>query len=274
MKKTLAIIFTFSSLVTMAQVGVNNTNPQEELHITGTTSTIRIEGLNAVNNPLNLGVNENTRVYANSNGDLVLNSVPANIEVLFNPANYLEDALTNGVDGNVVAQTGTGSGYSYAGQPRQSGPGLSTFTLIRPAIVEINYSITYELDKAGDPIDDFHARTAQFFTYLRSGGPAGAIVATDYDGNPINFGGNPGALGYSGNFYTNGSSTGASGLPAEGYGRKFYATGHDYVKLGPGTYTPMFAGILFVADTSGTGQVSMQVGGGDDEVIVIAHYYN
>lgn len=273
MKKTLVIIFTFSSLVTIAQVGVNTNTPQEELHVSGSTSTIRIEGLNAVNNPLNLGVNENTRVYANSNGDLVLNNVPANIEVLFNPANYLADPLdTGGADSNVVGQTGTGSGYSYAGWPRQTGPGLSTFTLTRPAIVEINYSITYDLDKAGNPIDDFHARTAQFFSYFRSGGPAGAIVTTDYDGNPISFGGNPGALGYSGNFYTNGSSTGASGL--EGYGRKFYATGHDYVKLGPGTYTPMFRGILFVADTGGTGQVSMHVGGGDDEVIVIAHYYN
>lgn len=272
MKKIFAIGFVFSSFLTLAQVGVGTNTPQEELHVAGATSTIRIEGLNAVNNPLNLGANENTRVYANSNGDLVLNNAPTNIEVLFNPANYLSDPLVPGLGGNVIGQTGTGSGYDFAGQPRQLGPGLSTFTLTRPAIVEINYSITYDLDKSNNPIDDFHARTAQFYMYLRNGGPAGAIVANDYDGVPLNFAGNTGALGYSGNFYTNGSSTGASGL--EGFDRKFYATGHDYVKLGPGTYCPMFAGILFVADTGGTGQVSMQIGRGDDEVVIIAHYYN
>jgi len=272
MKKIFLISFVFSSFFALAQVGVGTNTPQEELHVAGASSTIRIEGLNAVNNPLNMGLNENTRVYVNANGDLVLNNAPANIEVLFNPANYLADPLTTGTSGNVIAQTGTGSGYSYAGQPRQLGPGLSTFTLTRPAIVEINYSITYDLDKSGDPIDDSHARTAQFYMYLRNGGPAGTIVANDYDGVPLNFAGNTGALGYSGNFYTNGSSTGASGL--EGFDRKFYATGHDYVKLGPGTYCPMFAGILFVASTNGMGQVSMQIGRGDDEVVIIAHYYN
>ncbi len=213
MKKTLLIIFIFSSFFSLAQVGVNNTNPQEEVHVSGATSTIRVEGLNAINNPLNLGPNENTRVYANANG-----------------------ALT------------------------------------RPAIVEINYAVSYEIYKSGNPIDDYHARTAQFYSYLRQGGPAGAIVTTDFDGVAINFAGNPGALGYRGNFYTNGSTLGAGG--GEGFGKEFYACGHDYIKLGPGTYCPMFAGILFVADTGGTGAVKMQMGGGDDEVIIVAHYYN
>lgn len=273
MKKTLPILFIFSSIFAFAQVGVNTTTPQEELHVAGANSNIRIEGLNAVNNPLNLGVNENTRVFANANGDLVLSTIPTNIEVLFNPANYLADPLdTGGADTNQVNQTGVGSGYSMAGWPRQTGAGLSTFTLTRPAIVEINYAVSYEIYKAGLPIDDYHARTAQFYVYLRNGGPAGATIVNDYDGVPINFAGNPGAMGYSGNFYTNGSTAGAGGQ--EGFDKKFYATGHDYIKLGPGTYCPMFAGILFVANTAGTGAVKMQMGGGDDEVIIVAHYYN
>lgn len=273
MKKTLPLLFLFSTFLAIAQVGVNTTNPQEELHIAGANSTIRVEGLNATNNPLNLGEAENTRVYVNSSGDLVLNTIPTNIEVLFNPANYLADPLdTGGADTNQVNQTGVGSGYSEAGWPRQIGPGLSTFTLTKPAIVEINYAISYEIYKSGIPIDDYHARTAQFYVYLRNGGPAGAIITTDYDGVAINFAGNPGAMGYSGNFYTNGSSLGAGG--GEGFDKKFFATGHDYIKLGAGTYCPMFAGILFVANTAGTGAVKMQLGGGDDEVIIVAHYYN
>lgn len=270
------IIYTFTILANsfaFAQVGVNTTSPAEELHVAGSTSTIRVEGLNETNNPLNLGNRQNSRVYVDTDGDLVLADTPADIGILFNPANYLADPLvTGGADSNQINQTGTGAGYSQAGWPRVIGAGSSTFTLTEPAIVEVNYSLSYNIYKSGDPIDDFHARTAQFYVYFRSGSHTGPIVTTDYDGNPIDFAGNPGALGYSGNFYTNGSDTGASGL--EGFDKVFYATGHDYVKLPPGTYSPMFAGILFVADTGGTGAVKMQIGPGDDEVIIVAHYYN
>lgn len=273
MKKIFTFLFLLSTVFAISQVGIKTTTPLQELHVAGPTSNIRIEGLNETNNPLNLGDKQNSKVYVDADGDLVLADSPADIGILFNPYNYLADpADTGGSDSNVIGQTGTGSGYSIAGWPRQTGPGLSTFTLTRPAIVELNYSISYLIEKTGIPIDDFHARTAQFYIYLRSGGPAGPIVTTDYDGNPINFAGNPGALGYSGNFYTNGHSTGAGGT--EGFDKTFQATGHDYVKLAPGTYTPMFAGILFVANTAGTGQVAMQIGPGDDEVIIVAHYYN
>lgn len=272
MKKIFSILTILSGLFGIAQVGVNTTTPTEELHVAGPTSTIRVEGLNQTNNALNLG-NQNSKVYVDADGDLVLATTPADIGILFNPANYLADPLdTGGADSNQINQTGVGSGYSQAGWPRVIGPGSSTFTLTRPAIVEINYSISYNIYKSGNPIDDFHARTAQFYVYLRSGSHTGAIVTTDYDGNPINFAGNAGALGYSGNFYTNGSSLGAGGT--EGFDKVFYATGHDYVKLGPGTYSPMFSGILFVANTAGTGAVKMQIGPGDDEVIIVAHYYN
>ena len=279
MKNTLLYICLFGSLITFAQVGVNTTTPQEELHVEGATSTIRVEGLNLINNNLNLGNIENTRVYVDTDGDLVLGDGSTDIEVLFNPANYLEDPLdTGGANSNQINQTGVGSGYSEGGWPRVIGPGTSTFTLTRNAIVEINYSLSYEIYKSGIGISDNHARTVQFYVYLRRNGPANVnpgdanLVRFDVDGNPITFAGNTGSLGYSGQFYTNGNSTGASGL--EGFDRKYYATGHDYVKLGPGTYTPMFAGVMFVANTAGTGAVKMQIGGGDDEIVVVAHYYN
>ncbi len=273
MKKSIYILALLLSISVNAQVGVNTTTPAEELHVAGSTSTIRIEGLNETNNTLNLGDKQNSRVYVDADGDLVLADSPADIGILFNPANYLADPLdTGGADSNQVNQTGVGSGYSQVGWPRVIGSGSSTFTLTEPAIVEVNYSISYNIYKSGIPIDDFHARTAQFYVYFRSGSHTGAIVTTDYDGNPIDFAGNPGALGYSGNFYTNGSSSGCGGT--EGRDKVYYATGHDYVKLGPGTYSPMFAGILFVANTAGTGAVKMQIGPGDDEVIIVAHYYN
>lgn len=273
MKNTFIYISLIATSLSLAQVGVNTTTPQEELHIEGATSTIRVEGLNFANNNLNLGTVENTRVYVDTDGDLVLGDGSTDIEVLFNPANYLDDPLdTGGSNSNQINQTGVGSGYSQGGWPRVIGPGTSTFTLTRPAIVEINYSLSYEIYKSGRGIDDEHARTVQFYVYLRNGSHTGPIVASDIDGTPITFAGNVGSLGYSGQFYTNGSQHGADGM--EGFDRKYFATGHDYVKLGPGTYSPMFAGVMFVANTSGTGAVKMQIGGGDDEIVVVAHYYN
>ena len=220
MKTIITYIISLFSICAFAQVGINTTTPQEELHVAGATSTIRIEGLDFTNNTLNLGNAENTRVYVDGDGDLVLGNEPTDIELLFNPDNYLDDPLdTGGPNSNQINQTGVGSGYSEAGWPRQIGAGLSTFTLTKPAIVEINYSISYEIYKSGIGISDHHARTAQFYIYLRSGSHTGAIVTSDIDGNPIDFAGNPGALGYSGQFYTNGNSSGASGL--EGFDKKF-----------------------------------------------------
>ena len=173
MKNTLLYILLFSSITSIAQVGINTTTPQEELHVAGATSTIRVEGLNLANNNLNLGNKENTRVFVNTDGDLVLGDGSTDIEVLFNPANYLEDPLdTGGSNSNQINQTGVGSGYSEGGWPRQTGPGLSTFTLTRNAIVEINYSLSYEIYKSGIGISDNHARTVQFYVYLRRNGPS------------------------------------------------------------------------------------------------------
>lgn len=273
MKNIFIYIGLMATTVSLAQVGIHTNTPQEELHIEGATSTIRVEGLNITNNTLNLGTSQNTRVYADAEGDLVLGAEPADVELLFNPANYLADPLdTGGSDTNQILQTGVGSGYSEAGWPRVTGPGTSTFTLTKNAIVEINYSLSYEIYKSGRGIDDEHARTVQFYVYLRENSHTGAIVNQDVDGLPLNFAGNVGALGYSGQFYTNGDRDGADGM--EGFDKKYYATGHDFVKLGPGTYSPMFAGVMFVANTAGTGAVKMQIGGGDDEIVVVAHYYN
>ena len=248
----------------VAQVGVNTTTPQEEVHVAGSTSTIRVEGLNAANNPLNLGAGSSTRVFADAEGDLVLGALENNIEVLFNPFNYLADPQdTGGSDANVVNQTGVGSGYTIAGWPRLLGPGLSTFTLTRNAIVEINYSVSWQVEKSGIPVDDEHARVVQTLLYLRQGGPMGPIVTTDLDGVPLTIGY---ALGLNGQFFTSGSTTAAN--------KNMFNTGTDYVKLPPGTYCPMFAAQLAVGNTGGTGAVKMFLGGQQDEVQIIAHYYN
>ncbi|HSD13290.1 MAG TPA: hypothetical protein VLB74_01440 [Flavobacterium sp.] len=263
MKKIYYLLLIMPSAL-FSQIGIKTTTPLEEVHVAGSTSTIRVEGLNATNNSANLGAGNTTRVFVDGDGDLVLGAATNNIEVLFNPFNYLADPqTTGGANANVVNQTGTGSGYTTAGWPRQSGAGLDTFTLTRNAIVEINYSISWEIEKSGNPVDDQHARVVQTLMYLRRGGPSGPIVTNDLDGVPLTIGF---ALGLNGQFYTSGSTAGAN--------KQGFNTGTDYIKLGPGTYCPMFAAQLAVGNTGGTGAVKMFLGGGQDEVQLIAHYYN
>ncbi len=67
----LLLFFILSQLNVIAQVGIATTDPQEQLHIAGSNSTIRIEGLNASNNSNNNGITESP-VYVDSYGDLVL----------------------------------------------------------------------------------------------------------------------------------------------------------------------------------------------------------
>lgn len=60
MKNQYLSILLYTS-IGFSQVGIGTTNPQEQLHIAGNTSTIRIEGLSNANNPLNDG--EKTLAY-------------------------------------------------------------------------------------------------------------------------------------------------------------------------------------------------------------------
>ena len=273
--KKLYTIFIFTFCTTLySQVGINTNNPQEELHVAGTASTIRIEGLNTPNNSSNLGTASTTPVYVNANGDLVLGTLTDNVEILFDSENYLVDVQD---PTSLINQVGSGAGFSQGGIP--IGGTAISFTLTKPAIVEVNYSVSWNVGKnvtATSRIDDFRARIVQTAMYFRQNNYLGAAVINDYYGNPIN--GGPwcitsncmelgGLLAINGQFYNNISAN-------QGEWKNFRNTASDYVVLGPGTYTPMFAAQLAVGDTGGTGAVKLYLGVGMDEVQIIAYYFN
>jgi hypothetical protein len=256
------------------QVGIKTTTPQEELHIAGPTSTIRVEGLNSTNNINNLGVGSSTPVYVDADGDLVLGTLTDNVEILFDSEDYLMNVQD---PTNLINQTGGGAGFSQGGIP--IGGTAISFTLTRPAIVEVNYAVTWTVGKNVAPnsrIDDFRARIVQTAMYFRRNNYLGVAVVNDYYGNPIN--GGPwcitsncselgGLLAINGQFYNNISDR-------NGEWKSYRNTASDYVVLGPGTYTPMFAAQLAVGDTGGTGAVKLYLGGEKDEVQIIAYYFN
>ena len=134
-------IFAYCSTF-FGQVGVNTTNPQEELHVGGSNSTIRVEGLNTPNNINNLGTASSTPVYVDADGDLVLGTLADNVEILFDSENYLVDVQD---PTSLINQVGSGAGFSQGGIP--IGGTAISFTLTKPAIVEVNYSVTWNVGK-------------------------------------------------------------------------------------------------------------------------------
>ena len=272
-------IFAYCSTF-FGQVGVNTTNPQEELHVGGSNSTIRVDGLNTPNNINNLGAASSTPVYVDADGDLVLGTLADNVEILFDSENYLEDVQN---PTSLINQVGSGAGFSQGGIP--IGGTAISFTLTKPAIVEVNYSVSWNVGKnvtATSRIDDFRARIVQTAMYFRQNNYLGPAVINDYYGNPIN--GGPwcitsncmelgGLLAINGQFYNNTHVT-TGGAPSQGEWRNFRNTASDYVVLGPGSYTPMFAAQLAVGDTGGTGAVKLYLGVGMDDVQIVAYYFN
>lgn len=274
MKKHYTLIILGFYTCLFGQVGVNTNNPQKELHVGGNNSTIRVEGLNTPNNPNNLGTASTTPVYVNANGDLILGTLTDNVEILFDSENYLMDVQD---PTSLINQTGGGAGFDQAGIP--IGGTAISFTLTKPAIVEVNYSVSWNVGKnvtATSRIDDFRARIVQTAMYFRQNNYLGPAVINDYYGNPIN--GGPwcitsncmelgGLLAINGQFYNN-------IIGNQGEWRNFRNTASDYVVLGPGTYTPMFAAQLAVGNTMGTGAVKLYLGVGMDEVQIVAYYFN
>ena len=269
----------------LGQVGVNTTSPQEELHVAGANSGIRIDGLSMANNVENLGVDSNTRVFVNANGDLVLGSPSDNVQIMVDSENYLDDVED---PTSLINQTGNAFGYDPAGVP--SDLVAAQFTLTGNAILEINYSISWSVyDANASPtkrLDDQRSRVIQTGIYFRLVSDpldpmSGTAVVNDVDGVPIN--GGPwcidvnaagtvcqevgGLLALNGQFYNNADSR-------NGAYQNFQNTGSDYVKLGPGTYIGLFAVQMAVGSTTGAGAAKLYLGSGKDDIQIIAHYYN
>src|SRR5690606_19736809 len=105
MKKLIFLLF---PVFTFGQVGIHTSNPQSTLHVAGATSNVKVEGLNANNNPNNLGAESTTRVFVDKFGDLVLGDRNDNIRFIMD----IEDYIPNDREQKVV-QTGPGDNFTY-----------------------------------------------------------------------------------------------------------------------------------------------------------------
>jgi len=152
------IIITFCLLCTLcvttswAQVGIGTTDPQETLHVAGTNANIRIDGLNSVNNSMNLGGSNMYNVVVDADGDLSLSSVSGELSS--------EDSMIAPVVVQTTANSGMNSTELYS----------KSFTLTQKALVVITYYVSMDFeDTAGATIVDGRAKIAHNYWYLGDG---------------------------------------------------------------------------------------------------------
>lgn len=159
-KKILKVfLFAFcalNSFSSIGQVGVNEDIPEQQLHLGSQTGTIRVDGLNSVNNNFNGGVLGDTYpLYVDSNGDLTLE-----INAKQN-SNGGDAFITNDINGTITISGAPNDGYEVVEM-------LSIpITVDRDVIMELKYSISIEVfqDNALTIIKDAYARNiTNFFT--------------------------------------------------------------------------------------------------------------
>jgi len=139
------LIFVFVTVPTFGQVGIGTIDPQQELHISGNNSTIRIESLNATNSPdLNDGV-KLSPAFVDGNGNI---SLYGNGNSGLDPLNFILD-IPNFIPDDPF---GYGSPYETGTVINNSDSNVSevtssignniTFTTPRDALMEIRYGVT------------------------------------------------------------------------------------------------------------------------------------
>ena len=136
-----------------SQVGIGTTDPQEALHIAGSNSTIRVEGLNSANNNKNLGGASMYNVMVDSEGELTLGNLSGEIS----SAPQFEAA--------VAVQSGSNSELNSSQLYQKE------FTLTQRALVVITYYVSMDFRNYDGTanVDDGRAKIAHNYFYLGNG---------------------------------------------------------------------------------------------------------
>lgn len=226
-------------------VGINEENPQQLLHLGSSTGTIRVEGLNSVNNSYNGGESGKTYpLYVDQNGDLTL-------EVSAYQNSDGDDAFTStaSVNGSISILPGIQANDGYEFVEITSIP----VAVSRNAVIEVKYSISIEVfqDNLLNIIKDSYARNVtNFFT----------LDNTSLTATTRKYGQSSKCYFNRNDFFSN------SAAIADGATGFIYNSGTTYISLTPGTHTLRFYGTV----CSGTNNRATYIrfAGGPDSIFL------
>tara|TARA_R110002020_G_scaffold296658_1_gene512257 strand:+ start:20656 stop:22410 length:1755 start_codon:yes stop_codon:yes gene_type:complete len=185
------------NLAPAGNVGIKTRSPKQDLHIGGSNSTIRVEGLSNANNANNVTADPSP-VYVDNNGDFVLKP---SLTQTFMPVNAIDFTPA------ITATSSSGDGI-------QTQMYQTTITLTQESLVNISYQFSVTISAAnGGPIVDGASRLFR----------SGVIIdnSTTY-------------LAYDTGTYTNNPGSNTGGTYASGY---YYLNGSGYAQLNAGTHT-------------------------------------
>ena len=216
-------LLTLSSFIGFAQVGINTSSPQEALHVAGASSTVRIEGLNSVNETNNLGGTDAYNVMIDANGNMLVGQQSGliNSTVKINTPIALQTTSLGGLNAVELYQ--------------------EDFTITQRAVVVITYFVGIEFatyDGTGR-ISDGRAKIAHNYFYLG-------------DGTIANIGT---AYGMTSNVYANSTAGAASD--------QILNSRTEFIVLDPGTYSIHMQGAVYAGGLNSDAAFRAIFGNGD-----------
>ncbi|UOK43245.1 MULTISPECIES: hypothetical protein [Flavobacterium] len=252
--KTLLLLLLVPTF-TFSQIGIGTSNPEATLHIAGNNSTIRIESLNAANNPTHNDGIKPSLAYVTALGDITLNPSTNNgtapdgsiapINFLLNIPNFIPNGPQN--LGTIVSSPASETNTT----------GLITtfgFTSAGSALVEVKYSITSILSPSSNmsasliPFNDCSERIFKIYFCLDidDDGLTATELSKKYGFSSQSYASlNQGILGYS------------------------FTNGQGYTTVPPGTHRLYFFTEIYDGPTKVT---SIGFGGAED--ILKVRVYN
>ncbi len=232
------LLFSFFVFSNGQNVGINETTPQQALHLGSSTGTIRIEGLNDANSTFNGGGSITYPLYADGNGNLTLEFKP-----LYNSNG--SDALDHAtLPGSTVTLPAGDNDGQIVGE-------LFNFTIAvnRASILEVKYNVSMDVfsNPAELVISDRRARRVN--TYFQVNG-----TGRKY--------------GQAGKCYTSGTLDGETG--------KLFNTSTSYISLpAAGSYVIRFYGEVssgITGNTANTGLATcVKFARGNDSLLFRLH---
>lgn len=136
--------FILMSCLIYGQVGIGTTNPQQELHVSGSSSTIRIESLNAINSTsLNDGV-KLAPAFVDGDGNIsIYGSGSAGVD----PLNFLiqvPNFINDNPNGHPPPYDETGVVINCTGVQSENVGEIGNVILTTPrsALIEVKYGVT------------------------------------------------------------------------------------------------------------------------------------